>query len=230
MECSKEKEQIMKIFAARAGAELERITAEKALKRSEKKLDSIIKSVNDIIYRLDPEGNVTFISNSIKRYGYSPEEIIGKNIIDLVHPDDRDKAYFRINERRTGERRTRALEIRFISKDNKQVDLEVSCDALYEDPVLSIEAEGLYNTDNPRADQFSGTQGIARDITERKKAEEEKRDLEEQLFQAQKMESVGRLAGGIAHDFNNILTSIIGYTEILKMSLKDHSNGVGKAI
>jgi len=59
-----------------------------------------------------------------------------------------------------------------------------------------------------------GTTGYARDITERKQAEEEKKKLETQLAQAQKLESIGTLAGGIAHDFNNILSAIIGYTQL----------------
>ena len=57
-------------------------------------------------------------------------------------------------------------------------------------------------------------EGVTRDISKLKKAEEEKLQLEEKLRQSQKMESIGTLAGGIAHDFNNILTAIIGYAEI----------------
>ncbi len=56
--------------------------------------------------------------------------------------------------------------------------------------------------------------GIARDITGRKQEEQERKKLEAQLQQAQKMEAIGTLAGGIAHDFNNILGAIMGYTEL----------------
>ena len=69
----------------------------------------------------------------------------------------------------------------------------------------------MYDVEN----NLIGVLGIARDITERKRAEEERKQLQDQLVQAQKMEAVGRLAGGVAHDLNNLLVPIIGYGEIL---------------
>jgi len=67
-----------------------------------------------------------------------------------------------------------------------------------------------------------GSVHYARDISERKRAEAERKRLEEQLRQAQKMEAIGQLSGGIAHDFNNILTAIIGFSNIMKMKLDEY--------
>ena len=87
-------------------------------------------------------------------------------------------------------------EVEAIRKDGTRVPVEVSSRLIYENGV-------------PVA-----VQGSARDITERKRAEEALRASQLQLQQSQKLEAIGQLAGGVAHDFNNMLTAIIGYTDL----------------
>ena len=74
--------------------------------------------------------------------------------------------------------------------------------------------------------EVDGTISFGRDITERKRAEEEKAKLEIKLRQAQKMEAIGTMAGGIAHDFNNILFPIIGYIEMTKFLRRQNAPGI----
>ena len=69
---------------------------------------------------------------------------------------------------------------------------------------------------------------IVRDITSRRKMEEERENLQAQFLQAQKMEAVGRLAGGVAHDFNNLLTVINGYAELVLDKLEDGTSSAGR--
>ncbi len=145
-----------------------RQAAEQAVRESEKKLQSIIKAIPDIVYRLDENSNITFISDSIREYGYEPSELVGRSIFDLIHPRDRDRAVFRVNERRTGDRRTRSFEIRFKTSDKKYVSFDIHARGLYEEPVFVLEAEGLYRTDIPRTESFIGSQGVARDVTFKK--------------------------------------------------------------
>jgi PAS domain S-box-containing protein len=326
------------IVISRDITERERI--EQALHDSEERLKSILKSIPDIIYRLDPNGNVTFISAAIERYGYRVSDLLGKSIINLVHPEDKDKAKYRINERRTGERRTKSFEIRLVTANGKPIYFEDRTQSVPMQPIFLLEAEGIYATSQPRQHTFVGTQGIARDITDRKKTEgdasmlaqalkcisecvtvtdlknniifvndaflqkygyerheligepisivraaniqnevveeilpltlnggwkgevlNKKKDgtefpvhlstsvihdpsdypmaligvatditdrkrLETQLQQSQKLEAIGKLAGGIAHDFNNLLTVIQGYSDLLlsKISVNDPIN------
>ncbi len=192
--------------------------AEQALADSERELNSILRNTPDIIYRLDPTGTITFINEAVSEYGYSREELIGTSIFDLVHPDDLPLAENRINERRAGSRKTRTLELRMFHQGKEDADRVQSDTALGR--IFLIEAEGLYASSDSK-DTFLGTQGIARDITERKKAELEREKIHAQLIQAQKMEAVGTLAGGLAHDFNNVMAGIIGGINLLDMMLEN---------
>ncbi len=99
--------------------------------------------------------------------------MLGTNILEIVHPEDRDKACYRINERRTGKRCTKSIELRLLTKEEETVRFEKRSKANGDFAVFLINAEGLYASATPEARSFAGTQGIARDITELKKAQGE---------------------------------------------------------
>ena len=141
--------------------------AEKALKESERRLDTIIKNIPDIVYRLDRNGMISFISDRIRRYGYTPDELIGLPILHLIHPQDRAVAQSRVNERRTGDRSTIGLELRFKPGG---VAAPADDDETGRDIYFMVNAEGLYVGRRKNADHFIGTQGIAHDITKRKQS------------------------------------------------------------
>jgi two-component system, cell cycle sensor histidine kinase and response regulator CckA len=193
--------------------------AEKALKDSERKLNSIVKTIPDIVYRLNQNGMISFISEGISRYGYMPAELIGKSMMDLVHPQDRPMAQHRVDERRTGARRTNGLELRLLTKGKHPPSESGSGN---DDRVFLVNAEGLYAETSPSSGQFIGTQGIAHDITKRKRSEIERIQLEAELQKASKMEAIGTLAGGIAHDFNNLLMGIQGSISLIGHDLPDN--------
>jgi PAS domain S-box-containing protein len=168
---------------------------------SQKTLQSILNTIPDIIFRLDPNGKIIFISSAVTKYESQSHQLLGRSIFDLVVPQDLDKAQFRLNERRTGARATHDFEIRL------QFTLE-DHDQTAQTRYFSVSAAGLYDSNRSGPDKFIGTQGIVKDITKRK-------HMENQLLQAKKMEALGNLAAGVAHDLNNILSGLVTYPDII---------------
>lgn len=131
--------------------------------------------------------------------GYERDELFNRSWEELTHPDDVAADVENFDRVMAGEMDAYSMEKRWIRKDGKIIDTIISVKAL--------------RRADKSVDYFVG---LLQDITERKR-------LEEQLRQAQKLEAVGRLAGGVAHDFNNMLTAINGYSELLLKSLSDVS-------
>ena len=132
--------------------------------------------------------------------GYSMRELIGMNAIELVPQEHR----FEMNEN-IRNNSTDSYEIEGVRKDGSRYHLKIRGKSI------------SYNGGTARVSDF-------RDITERKRAEDERSKMEQQLHHAQKLESLGLLAGGIAHDFNNILTLILGHCFLARESAESKEN------
>ncbi len=163
--------------------------AESALLSSQEELDSIIRSTPDVIYRLDTVGRFTFVSDAIRRYGVTPEELIGQPFLDYIHPDDREAARYRINERRTGGRSTKRLGIHAFGNYSGQNKDDAR--ARESGPVFLVDAEGLYVSGESDIKVFVGTQGIARDITEQRQMESARMESEDRLLLALDVSGAG---------------------------------------
>ena len=169
----------------------ERKRTEERLRESEVKYRELYENAQDIILTTDIAGNVTSMNKAaIETMAYDPAEIHKLNVFKMVVPEHEHRIGEMLRRKVSGEAAATTYEIELMSKDRRRVAFEVRTRLIME------------------GDKPVGVQAIARDITERKL-------LEQQLRQAQKMEAVGRLAGGVAHDFNNLLMVIRGYTELL---------------
>jgi PAS domain S-box-containing protein len=176
----------------------QRRQAETAMRHAEARYRDLFENANDMIYTRDIAGYFTSVNSMGERLtGYTREELLSMRIDQLFAPEYFHLCAEEVLKHASEDALSVAEEIEFIRKDRRRVWTEVSSRLIYEDgkPV--------------------GIQGIARDISERHRADEQRRQLEDQLLQAQKMESIGTLAGGVAHDFNNMLTAIIGNVQLV---------------
>jgi two-component system cell cycle sensor histidine kinase/response regulator CckA len=177
----------------------ERKQAEQLLRESEERYRELFENANDMVFTLDLDGNFTGINRAGERItGYSRRELLGRNFARLVLSDEGGSSY-----QLAGDGEAKMFECSLVANDGRQVPIEVASRLIHEHgkPVA--------------------VQGIARDVSER-------RELEEKLRQAQKLEAIGLLAGGVAHDFNNMLTAITGYSDFALGAL-DSGRGVRRA-
>lgn len=173
--------------------------------RSEAMLQSLVDSVPDVIYRLDGSGRIVFISDAVRRYGYEPGELVGAAMLELIHPDDRPRSQHRVNERRTGQRSTRSLQVRLLSGPHAGANRPGRA--------MEVHASGMYGSMPARSESFLGTQGVARDVTERLHAEEA-------LRQADRARVFTETAGAAAHEINQPLTALSGGIQMLQADLR----------
>jgi PAS domain S-box-containing protein len=175
-------------------AERERV--EETLRAGEQRYRELFDGAKDVIYVHDLNGKFIAINKAAQQItGYTADEALKMNIAQLVVPEDMETVHTMVASNLGGDANA-TYDLTIVTKQGRRLILEVSTHL-------------VYRNGNPIA-----VQGIARDITERRR-------LEEQLLQSQKMEAVGRLAGGVAHDFNNLLTVIGAYSQMIGDSLPD---------
>jgi len=179
------------LFAARQ-------QAEEALQKSEEKYRTILESIEEGYYEVDLAGNFTFLNDSMCHiFGYHREELMDMKDREYTDRETTRKLFQAFNEvYRTG-KPGKVFENEIIKKDGTRRNVETS---------ISLRKDA---TGKPM-----GFRGIIRDITDKKR-------IEEQLFQAEKLRAVGEMASGVAHDFNNALAAILGNTQLLLYTVQD---------
>jgi len=188
----------------------ERRKTEHALRQSEERYRTLFEDSRDAIYITAREGMFVDANQSmLDLFGYSREEMIGLNARKIyVNSDDRN--IFQKEIEQTGS--VKEYEVKFCKKDGTKMDCLLTSSVRQDDDGSIL-----------------GYQGVIHDITERK-------CIEAQLHQAQKLESIGTLAGGIAHDFNNLLMGIQGHASLISLDIDPHHpnfqhlNGIEAAV
>lgn len=173
----------------------EKKRAENALRDSEAKYRNLVEQSNDVIY-LILDDKLEYVNKKFcELTGYSREEVVSADfdIMNLVDAESRTMIEEFKNKGVKGEKLPDHYEFKAITKNGRVLDIEASVSRF-------------------RLGDSVAIQGILHDVTE-------KRRLEAQLLQSQRMEGIGRLAGGVAHDFNNLLTAISGHAELAALKI-----------
>jgi len=180
------------------------------VRESEKKYRELVETASSLILRVSQDGRITFVNEFAQRLlGCSEPELLGRNAAELVLPEA-EAAARRFDEFITAmsrdPMRPAVREIETSLHSGKKVWIAWTYRPIFDD-----------------SGGFREVLCIGNDITELKRADQEKKELQAQLQRAQKMEAIGTLAGGVAHDLNNILSGIVSYPELLLLDLPEDS-------
>jgi PAS domain S-box-containing protein len=179
---------------------VQRVQTEEALRASEEKYRTILHSIEDGYYEVDLNGNLTFFNDSLCTIlGYPKDELLGMNNGRFMSEKAAGQVWETFNEVYRSGNAAKALDWEMIRKDGSKIFVEASV-SLIRDP----EGEPI------------GFRGVARDITDRKHAEEQAKLHQQQLMQASKMVALGTLVSGVAHEINNPNNFIMLNSPILK--------------
>jgi len=191
----------------------ERKQMEEALRQSEERYRTILEEMEDGYYEVDLAGNFTFFNDAeCRQLGYSREEMMGMNYRVYTPKEETERVYKAYNQiYRTGE-------------SNKGFTFEV----VRKDGGTGFGELAAFPLRNQEG-KIIGFRGVSRDITERKRMEEERKELEQKAQLASRLATVGEMASGIAHEINNPLTGVIGYAQLL-LAKKDLPEDIKKEL
>jgi len=184
----------------------ERAASDRALRESERRYRHMVEEAGDIIFQCDTEGRFTFVNRMASAVmGYSPAELVGRHFTDLVRPDHRERLIELYLAQRDQRRPDTYVEFPAVTSDGREVWIGQHVQVVIEDEAVV------------------GVQAVARDMTQR-------RQYEEHLEEARRLEAIGTLAGGVAHDFNNLLQAIRGNAELMAIRFRAEGDSDLEAI
>ncbi|MDK9707131.1 MAG: response regulator [Desulforhopalus sp.] len=166
---------------------------------SERKYRDLVEGTNDLVAQLDPRGRLTFLNRAAQKIlTLAPAEYSGLSIFRFIHPDDHKRVLAWWRQCLADKADRTVIELR-------QVNIKTG-------NVLNLQWSTSFQYD--AAGKLTGIGVIGRDVSDIRRAEQERESLAIQLRRRHKMEAIGTLAGGIAHDFNNILAAVLGYADM----------------